>query len=50
MTPSEVTVAPERPSTRYGASVDPGESRDLDYELVFKRGYNEKQDNVTLAP
>ncbi len=32
----------------FSAQVQPGQRRDLAYELVFKQGYNKKQDNVTL--
>jgi hypothetical protein len=30
------------------AGVPAGQRRDLEYELVFRQGYNKKQDNVTL--
>jgi hypothetical protein len=37
-------------SPEFGASIGAGEKRDLSYELVFRQGYNKKQENVTLAP
>ncbi len=33
---------------QFSARVEAGQRRDLAYELVFKQGYNRKQDNVTL--
>jgi len=33
---------------QFGTLVPAGERRNLSYELVFKQGYNKKQDNVTL--
>ena len=33
---------------QFSARVEAGQRRDLAYELVFKQGYNKKQDNVTL--
>ena len=33
---------------QFVAQVQPGQRRDLKYELVFKQGYNRKQENVTL--
>jgi hypothetical protein len=35
---------------QFSARVEAGQRRDLAYELVFKQGYNKKQDNVTLKP
>ena len=33
---------------QFAATVDAGQRTDLEYELVFRQGYNKKQDNVTL--
>ena len=33
---------------QFSTRVEAGQRRDLAYELVFKQGYNKKQDNVTL--
>ena len=33
----------------FRAAVQPGQRRDLAYELVLKQGYNKKQENVTLV-
>ena len=33
---------------QFSATVGAGETRDLGYEVVFRRGYNQKQNNVTL--
>ena len=44
-------LAPELHDYRtpqFSARVEAGQRRDLAYELVFKQGYNKKQDNVTL--
>jgi hypothetical protein len=35
-------------SPQFIASVGAGEKADLEYEVVFRRGYDKKQDNVTL--
>jgi hypothetical protein len=35
---------------QFSAKVAAGDRRDLEYELVFRQGYNKKQDNVTLKP
>ena len=37
-----------RPRPQFGGTVGAGEKRDLEYEVVFRQGYNEKQSNVTL--
>jgi len=35
-------------SPQFRARIDPGQKKDLRYELVHHNGYNKKQDNVTL--
>jgi hypothetical protein len=35
-------------SPQFATTINPGEKKELKYELVFRQGYNKKQDNVTL--
>jgi hypothetical protein len=37
-------------SPQFSARIDPGQKKELPYELIIHQGYNQKQNNVTLEP